>query len=172
MASALPAQLRRDEAAKGQHPAILPRPLQMLHELDREAGPDPARIATGPASGHRLRIRHHQFEATGSRGVQIARSLPSRMKSRISCTKGWVENSPATSSTRSDKRALIGEEQAIGAADVVDLLSGEAAAAQADDVEARQMGAVAHRHAIGDEVVLETRACRRRRRGSRPGRTG
>ena len=75
--------------------------------------------------------------------MQIARSLPSRMKSRISCTNGCVANSPATSSTRSGQRAFVGEQQAIGAADLVDLLAGEAATLQPDDIEAGQMGAVA-----------------------------
>ena len=70
---------------------------------------------------------------------------------------GWVANSAATSSTRSDKRALVGEQQPVGAAEVVDLLAGEAAPAQADDVEAGEMGAVADRHAVGDDVVLEAR---------------
>ena len=59
--------------------------------------------AARPRRGSRSGLAGHQAtEPTGSRGVQIARSLPSRMKSRISCTKGWSSNSPATSSTRSD----------------------------------------------------------------------
>jgi hypothetical protein len=53
--------------------------------------------------------------------------------------------------------ALIGEEKAIGSADIVDLLAGEAAAAKADDVEAGQMRPVAHGHAIGNEIVLQAR---------------
>ena len=41
------------------------------------------------------------------------------------------------------KRALVGEKQPIGAAQVVDLLAAEAAAAQPDDVETGEIGAVA-----------------------------
>ena len=66
------------------------------------------------------------------------------MKSRISCMNGWVVELARHVLDPLRKRALIGEEQAIGAADVVDLLAGEAATAQADDVEAGQMRPVAH----------------------------
>ena len=125
-----------------------PAPLEVLDQLERQP----------PRSGQdRDRSVGHQTAPTGSRGVQIARSLPSRMKSRISCTIGWVANSASTSSTRSFKRALVGEQQAIGAAQVVDLLAREAAPAQPDDVEAREMGAVADRHAVRDDVVLDAR---------------
>ena len=87
-----PADLRLDEAAERQDAVIPPLPLQALDELERElAGAREDRDRTC-----------HQPAPTGSRGVQIARSLPSRMKSRISCTNGCVANSAATSSTRSD----------------------------------------------------------------------
>ena len=41
------------------------------------------------------------------------------------------------------ERPLVGEEEPVGAADVVNLLAREATPAQPDDVEARKMGAVA-----------------------------
>src|SRR5215207_2874643 len=54
------------------------------------------------------------------------------------------------------QRALVREEQSIGAADVVDLIAREAAAAQADDVEASEMGAVPERHPIGNDIILDS----------------
>src|SRR5262245_56826757 len=53
--------------------------------------------------------------------------------------------------------ALGREQRAISSSQVVDVGAREAATLQPDDVEARQMRAVAERHAVGDEVVLEPR---------------
>ena len=55
------------------------------------------------------------------------------------------------------QRALRRKEQPIGAAQVVDGLTREAAALEADEVEAREIGAVAQRHAIGDHIILDAR---------------
>jgi hypothetical protein len=70
------AQIRRGKAPERQDAIVLPRPLEVLHELDGE-------LPGAGENGNRA-VSVHQGEPTGSRGVQIARSLPSRMKSRIS----------------------------------------------------------------------------------------
>ena len=90
-------------------------------------------------------------------GVHSERLPPSRMNARISCTVAWPANSSATSSMRSTERAFVGKQQPVGAAQVVDVVAREAAPLQADDVEAGQVRAIAERHAVGDEIVLEPR---------------
>src|SRR5215208_6742421 len=87
------ADLRLHEAAEGKDAVVPPLALEALDEPERElAGACKDRDGVG-----------HHAAPTGSRGMQSARSLPLRMKSRISCTNGWVANSPATSFTRSDR---------------------------------------------------------------------
>src|SRR5215207_7460846 len=48
---------------------------------------------------------------------------------------------------------FVREEQPVGAADIVDLVAGEAAPPHADDVEAGEVRAVADRHPVGNDVL-------------------
>ena len=90
-------------------------------------------------------------------GMHSERLPPARMKATISLTIGWSANSSSTSASALHQRALVGKQQPVGAAQAVDVVAREAAPLQADDVEARQVRAVAERHAVGDEVVLQAR---------------
>ena len=53
------------------------------------------------------------------------------------------------------QRAFAVEQHLVGAPELVDRLVREAAALQADDIEAGERGAIAERHAEGNEVVLD-----------------
>ncbi len=89
------AQGRVGEAAERQNAAIASAAPQAVGD---EFGQPPRPRQDGDRAGDRPASRRRPAR---SRGVQIARSPPSRMKSRISCTIGCVANSSATSSTRS-----------------------------------------------------------------------
>ena len=56
-----------------------------------------------------------------------------------------------------DQRALGGKQKPVGAPQIVNIGAREAAPLQADDVETRKIGAIAERHAVGNEIVLEPR---------------
>ena len=75
-ASASGGERRRGEAPEREDAVAASRLLEMLDQLDRQL------TRTGE-DGDRAVLAHHAAP-TGSRGMQIARSLPSRMKSRIS----------------------------------------------------------------------------------------
>ncbi len=53
------------------------------------------------------------------------------------------------------QRALACEQHAIGLAQLVDVLAGKAVALEADNVQPRQIGAVAEHHAEGNDVLLD-----------------
>src|SRR5690606_27746041 len=53
--------------------------------------------------------------------------------------------------------ALSREQQPVGPAEIVDCLPRKAAPLKPDDVEPGEMGAIADRHAVRDQVVLEPR---------------
>ena len=52
------------------------------------------------------------------------------------------------------QRAFLGEEQTVGAAQIMDLIAAEAAPPQADDVEAGEVRPVPEHHPVGDDIVL------------------
>ena len=89
------AGLRRGKASEGENPVIPAVAAQAVGEQHRQ-------LIRPRQDGDRAGVGGHQPASAGSlRGVQMARSPPSRMKSRISCTNWCVANSSATSSTRS-----------------------------------------------------------------------
>ena len=98
-----------------------------------------------------------QASAPRARGVQIARSPPSRMNCTILRTFSSSANSSSTSASRSFSVPSGAEQRAIGAPQPVDRLARKAVARQADDVEAAEAGAVADRRAERDDVVLHAR---------------
>src|SRR5262245_48510926 len=53
--------------------------------------------------------------------------------------------------------AFIREQQSVGTAQRMDVLARKAAPLQADDIETGQVGPVANRHAVGNEIVLQPR---------------
>ena len=55
------------------------------------------------------------------------------------------------------ERAFVRKQQAVSAAQLVNVLAGKTAPRQADDVEARQMRPVAERHPVGNQIVLQAR---------------
>ncbi len=77
------------------------------------------------------------------------------MNSRISRTAVCDSKVVATSSTTFHQRPLLREQQTVRPAQGVDVLAGEAAALQADDVETGEVGAVAEHHAVGNAIVLQ-----------------
>ena len=79
------------------------------------------------------------------------------MNSVICRTSGLAANMLSTSSSRSRPGALARKQHAIGLAELMDLIAGKAVALEPDDVEPRQIGAVAEHHAKGNDVLLHPR---------------